>query len=56
MASQFFGQGVLQTALDWDLNLLGASLLGAPAIGLAFGALPILHGLLLDPAVVLREE
>ena len=56
VASRFFGQGVLQAALEWDPNLLGASLLGAAAIGLAFGALPILHGLLLDPADVLREE
>ena len=41
---------------EWNLALLEYVILGAPAVALLFGSLPILHGLLLDPVEVLREQ
>lgn len=55
-AATVWGPGVAAGKIELDPLLLGYALAGAPLVAILFGAVPILHGLLLDPAFVLREE
>lgn len=50
------GPRLLDSAVEAEWLLLPVCLAAAPAVAIVFGLLPILHGLRLDPAVVLREE
>lgn len=55
-AAHALGPSTVLTEVRTAYHLLYASLVVAPALALLFGALPIIYGLTLDPAVVLREE
>lgn len=55
-AATVWGPGVAAGKIELDPMLLAYALAGAPLVAILFGAVPILHGLLLDPAFVLREE
>ena len=56
LLAQAIGPRLLDTPVAMELALLPGCVLIAPLVALTFGALPIVQGLRLDPATVLREE
>ncbi|MFH0938489.1 MAG: ABC transporter permease [Planctomycetota bacterium] len=54
--AQTIGPRLMDTPVTWEPTLLPLCAALAPLVALTFGALPIVQGLRLDPAIVLREE